>query len=176
MSGWAHSSDPTSGTRQVVVLLLTGGRGQRRRSESPALALSERLGLRLEDPWEFGSVRFSQAASSSGGSGSKKRSAIVIRPLRAPNWRRPRGRYGTSLPTGLPQRAITTSSPCSTCASRRESSVFATVTLTIDTTGRVPKENILLGESNGEPAHLPSRLAPVTGGDAATLSRVAQSA
>ena len=44
MSGWAHSSDPTSGTRQVVVLLLMGGRGQRRRSESPALALSEASG------------------------------------------------------------------------------------------------------------------------------------
>lgn len=57
----------------------------------------------------------SQAPSSSPDSGSKKSSGRTIFPLRTSGCRLPLGLQPTSRATGSPLRAITTSSPASTC-------------------------------------------------------------
>ena len=71
----------------------------------------------------------SQAANSSSGSGSKKRSSSFIRPFMEPNSRLPCFWTLTIWATGVPLRAMTTSSPASTLASKRDRLVFASWTL-----------------------------------------------
>ena len=56
------------------------------------------------------SPRPSHRTNSSSGSGSKKLSSMEIRSFQAPNCRFPFGWYSTSRATGLPLRAMTTSS------------------------------------------------------------------
>src|SRR5262249_11358669 len=65
------------------------------------------------------------------GRGASKSSAITTRPRSRPRTRRPAGRpKGTKRATGFPDRAITTSSPRATRASKRERWVLASWTLT----------------------------------------------
>ena len=70
----------------------------------------------------------SQAANSSSGSGSKKLSSSFIWPFMEPNCRLPCFRTRTIRATGVPLRAMTTSSPASTFASKRDRLVFASWT------------------------------------------------
>ena len=67
----------------------------------------------------------SHVFSSSSDNGSKKPSGRTIFPLRTSGWRLPRGLQPTSRATGSPLRAITISSPASTCARRRDRWVLA---------------------------------------------------
>ena len=61
----------------------------------------------------------------SGGRGSLKRSSMAIWPLKAPNFRRPGGGTGDSRTTGTFPRRITTSSPDTASAIRRERWILA---------------------------------------------------
>src|SRR5712691_3222134 len=66
-----------------------------------------------------------KAAATSGGSSSKS-GAMVTRPSQPPGVRGAwDSTYGTSLATGVPDRPIRISSPCSARSTRREKFVFA---------------------------------------------------
>src|SRR5262249_54085046 len=71
-----------------------------------------------------------KSSRTSSGRGASKSSAITTRPRSRPGTRRPAGRpKGTKRATGFPDRAITTSSPRATRASKRERWVLASWTL-----------------------------------------------
>ena len=89
-------------------------------------------------------------ANSSSGSGSKKLSGTVKTPAMEPGCRLPRLVMGASRATGLPFRAMVTSSPASTCASRRERWGLASCTFTVTMAGS--PAGVLANDVTGTPA------------------------